>query len=103
VLAPRPAAGYLFSRADTALVPALPLLSTTHAHHQPFSGPWPPPQLEFGADTVVIVRDEAAKARLPPELRPSQEGAASSGALVLTVADAKGLEFDDVLLVRRGR
>jgi hypothetical protein len=60
------------------------------------------PQLEFGADTVVIVRDEAAKARLPPELRPSQEGGAPSGALVLTVADAKGLEFDDVLLARGG-
>ena len=45
--------------------------------------------VEFGAEQVIIVRSEEAKQRLPPALR---------AALVLTVAESKGLEFDDALL-----
>ncbi|KAK3248344.1 hypothetical protein CYMTET_42187 [Cymbomonas tetramitiformis] len=47
-------------------------------------------QIEFGAQQCVIVRDAAAKARLPADLR--------YGALVCTVFEAKGLEFEDVLV-----
>jgi len=39
---------------------------------------------------VVLVRDGAARDRLPPVLKDS--------ALVLTIAEAKGLEFDDVFV-----
>ena len=46
------------------------------------------PDIEFGAAQVVLVRDDAARERLPPMLKNS--------ALVMTVAEAKGLEFDDV-------
>ena len=45
--------------------------------------------LEMGANQVVLVRSEAAKARLPLFLQ--------SG-LVLTVEESKGLEFDDVCI-----
>lgn len=45
--------------------------------------------IEFGAHQVVLVRDDAARRELPPQLRL---------ALVMTVYEAKGLEFDDVLL-----
>ncbi|NXY45550.1 TRNK1 protein, partial [Ceuthmochares aereus] len=45
--------------------------------------------IEFGAHQVVLVANEAAKEKIPEEL---------SLALVLTVYEAKGLEFDDVLL-----
>lgn len=45
--------------------------------------------IEFGAHQVVLVRDDAARRDLPPQLRL---------ALVMTVYEAKGLEFDDVLL-----
>ena len=44
---------------------------------------------EMGANQAVLVRTEAAKARLPPELR---------NGLVLTVEESKGLEFDDVCI-----
>ena len=44
---------------------------------------------EMGANQAVLVRCEAAKARLPFELR---------NGLVLTVEQSKGLEFDDVCL-----
>ena len=47
------------------------------------------PPVEFGCDQVVIVRDQAAKRSLPALL---------SHALCLTVYEAKGLEFDDVVL-----
>ena len=46
-------------------------------------------QIEFGAHQVVLVRDQAAKDRLPAELQ---------SALTLTIFEAKGLEFDDVFL-----
>ena len=46
-------------------------------------------QIEFGAHQVVLVRDQHAKLSLPGELQ---------SALVLTVFEAKGLEFDDVFL-----
>ncbi|NXJ66937.1 TRNK1 protein, partial [Rostratula benghalensis] len=45
--------------------------------------------IEFGAHQVVLVASETAKEKIPEEL---------SLALVLTVYEAKGLEFDDVLL-----
>ena len=44
--------------------------------------------IEFGAHQVVLVRDDEARRSLPPELKL---------ALVLTIYEAKGLEFDDVL------
>lgn len=46
-------------------------------------------QIEFGAHQVVLVRSQAAKESLPSEF---------DGALVLTIFEAKGLEFDDVFL-----
>ncbi|NXX51843.1 TRNK1 protein, partial [Tricholaema leucomelas] len=45
--------------------------------------------IEFGAHQVVLVANETAKERIPEELHL---------ALVLTIYEAKGLEFDDVLL-----
>ncbi|KFQ26340.1 TPR and ankyrin repeat-containing protein 1, partial [Mesitornis unicolor] len=45
--------------------------------------------IEFGAHQVILVANETAKEKIPEEL---------SLALVLTVYEAKGLEFDDVLL-----
>ncbi|XP_063308114.1 TPR and ankyrin repeat-containing protein 1 [Pelobates fuscus] len=45
--------------------------------------------IEFGAHQVILVKNELAKERIPEEL---------SLALVLTIYEAKGLEFDDVLL-----
>ncbi|NXH15878.1 TRNK1 protein, partial [Bucco capensis] len=45
--------------------------------------------IEFGAHQVVLVANETAKEKIPEELNL---------ALVLTIYEAKGLEFDDVLL-----
>uniref|UniRef100_H3AAJ0 Tetratricopeptide repeat and ankyrin repeat containing 1 n=1 Tax=Latimeria chalumnae TaxID=7897 RepID=H3AAJ0_LATCH len=45
--------------------------------------------IEFGAHQVILVTNEMAKENIPEEL---------SLALVLTIYEAKGLEFDDVLL-----
>nr|XP_033786416.1 TPR and ankyrin repeat-containing protein 1 isoform X2 [Geotrypetes seraphini]XP_033786417.1 TPR and ankyrin repeat-containing protein 1 isoform X2 [Geotrypetes seraphini] len=45
--------------------------------------------IEFGAHQVILVANEMAKDKIPEEL---------SLALVLTIYEAKGLEFDDVLL-----
>ncbi|XP_057562024.1 TPR and ankyrin repeat-containing protein 1 [Hippopotamus amphibius kiboko] len=45
--------------------------------------------IEFGAHQVILVAHEMAKEKIPEEL---------GLALVLTVYEAKGLEFDDVLL-----
>ncbi|KAJ7322629.1 hypothetical protein JRQ81_018916 [Phrynocephalus forsythii] len=45
--------------------------------------------IEFGAHQVILVANETAKEKIPEEL---------SLALVLTIYEAKGLEFDDVLL-----
>ena len=46
-------------------------------------------QIEFGAHQAVLVRSQAAKDTLPEEF---------DGALVLTIFEAKGLEFDDVFI-----
>lgn len=46
-------------------------------------------QIEFGAHQAVLVRSQAAKETLPEEF---------DGALVLTIFEAKGLEFDDVFI-----
>ncbi|XP_013405370.1 TPR and ankyrin repeat-containing protein 1 [Lingula anatina] len=46
-------------------------------------------EIEFGAHQVILVANEEAKSNLPEEL---------SLALVLTIYESKGLEFDDVLL-----
>jgi DNA helicase IV len=48
-----------------------------------------PAPLEFGCNQVIIVRDQESKDRLPRLL---------SHALCLTIYEAKGLEFDDVIL-----
>ncbi|KAL3888638.1 hypothetical protein ACJMK2_001003 [Sinanodonta woodiana] len=45
--------------------------------------------IEFGAHQVILVVDEAARKLVPEELRFG---------LILTIYEAKGLEFDDVLL-----
>ena len=45
--------------------------------------------IEFGAHQVILVQSKAAKDALPEILK---------GAIVLTIFEAKGLEFDDVLL-----
>ena len=45
--------------------------------------------IEFGAHQVIIVQSKEAKESLPSILK---------GAIVLTIFEAKGLEFDDVLL-----
>ena len=45
--------------------------------------------IEFGAHQVIIVQSKDARDRLPDILK---------GAIVMTVFEAKGLEFDDVLL-----
>ncbi|XP_042328665.1 TPR and ankyrin repeat-containing protein 1 isoform X2 [Sceloporus undulatus] len=45
--------------------------------------------IEFGAHQVILVANETAKEKIPEEL---------DLALVLTIYEAKGLEFDDVLL-----
>ncbi|XP_077160160.1 TPR and ankyrin repeat-containing protein 1 isoform X2 [Paroedura picta] len=45
--------------------------------------------IEFGAHQVILVANDMAKERIPEELNL---------ALVLTIYEAKGLEFDDVLL-----
>ncbi|PKY42184.1 tetratricopeptide repeat and ankyrin repeat containing 1, partial [Rhizophagus irregularis] len=46
--------------------------------------------IEFGAYQVIIVRDDDAKSRLKKLI--------GRGAMVMTVYDAKGMEFNDVLL-----
>lgn len=46
--------------------------------------------IEFGAQQVILVRSDESRRNLPPELL--------NCAIVLTVFEAKGLEFDDVLL-----
>ena len=45
--------------------------------------------IEFGAHQVILVQNEESKQALPIEL---------SYELVLSIYEAKGLEFDDVLL-----
>lgn len=46
-------------------------------------------RIEFGAHQVVLVQSKEAKEKLPTILK---------GAIVLTIFESKGLEFDDVLL-----
>lgn len=46
-------------------------------------------RIEFGAHQAVLVANDGARDNLPDEL---QHG------IVLTIYEAKGLEFDDVLL-----
>lgn len=45
---------------------------------------------DFGAEQVIIVRDDQAKINLQAEL--------GSMALILTIFESKGMEFDDVLI-----
>lgn len=45
---------------------------------------------EFGAEQVILVRDEMAKAKLQDQI--------GSIALVLTILQSKGMEFNDVIL-----
>ena len=47
--------------------------------------------IEFGAEQVVLVRDEAARRQL-------LDHSLGQSVIVLTVVESKGLEFDDVLL-----
>ncbi|KAA6421340.1 MAG: hypothetical protein FRX49_08618 [Trebouxia sp. A1-2] len=49
-------------------------------------------QVEFGAHQVVLVRNAQSVDRLPEALR-------NSNVIKMTVAEAKGLEFDDVFLL----
>ena len=48
--------------------------------------------MEFGAHQVVLTRSMESKERLPAGLR-------DTNALILTVPQSKGLEFDDVFIV----
>ncbi|KAI9731582.1 MAG: hypothetical protein M1834_004702 [Cirrosporium novae-zelandiae] len=45
---------------------------------------------DFGAEQVILVRDDDAKAKLQTEI--------GDAALVLTILQSKGMEFDDVIL-----
>ena len=45
---------------------------------------------EFGAEQVILVHDDAAKAKLQAEI--------GDIALILTILQSKGMEFDDVIL-----
>lgn len=45
--------------------------------------------IEFGCNQVILVRDQASKAKVPTLF---------SNALILTIYESKGLEFDDVFL-----
>ena len=45
---------------------------------------------EFGAEQVILVHDDIAKARLQAEI--------GGVALILTILQSKGMEFDDVIL-----
>lgn len=45
---------------------------------------------DFGAEQVILVRDNEAKADLKTEMGDS--------ALILTILESKGMEFDDVVL-----
>lgn len=45
--------------------------------------------IEFGAHQAILVVNEAARDNIPEELNL---------ALILTIYEAKGLEFDDILL-----
>jgi ATP-dependent exoDNAse (exonuclease V) beta subunit len=47
-------------------------------------------RIDFGSEQVILVRNDEARRNLPPSLAES--------AIVLTVFEAKGLEFNDVLL-----
>jgi superfamily I DNA/RNA helicase len=49
-------------------------------------------ELQYGDQQVILVRDDSAKERLLAD-RPSFRGK------ILTVREAKGLEFNDVLLL----
>lgn len=53
--------------------------------------PAPMQQVEFGAHQVILGRNLESLKDLPPHLR-------ESNVLQMTVAQAKGLEFDDVFL-----
>ena len=55
-----------------------------------YSADQPKPTLDFGAEQVIIVRDQSTKARIQTELKGK--------ALVLTVLQSKGMEFEDVFL-----
>ena len=46
--------------------------------------------IDFGAEQVILVRDESAKAKLQTRI--------GDAALVLTILQSKGMEFDDVIL-----
>ena len=58
--------------------------SDSDSDHQPKQN------LDFGAEQAIIVRDQNTKARLQSEL--------GERALVLTILQSKGMEFEDVLL-----
>ena len=68
-----------------------PLLINDHGHIDDVFGhdQLPISEIAFGAQQAVIVRSEAARGTLPKYLQ---------NAIILTVFEAKGLEFNDVLL-----
>ncbi|GLI67621.1 hypothetical protein VaNZ11_011868, partial [Volvox africanus] len=49
-------------------------------------------RIEFGAHQVILVRTMASVAQLPQDIQ-------DSNAIIMTVPQAKGLEFDDVFIV----
>jgi hypothetical protein len=48
-------------------------------------------ELDFGAEQVILVRDDIVKKRVQSEIGET--------ALVLTILESKGMEFDDVFLI----
>ncbi len=72
-------------------LPPLPPLPAVPAVPVPVPVPPTAPtlQVEFGAHQVILVRSMAAVDQLPEEIR-------DSNAIIMTVPQAKGLEFDDV-------
>jgi ATP-dependent exoDNAse (exonuclease V) beta subunit len=53
--------------------------------------------VEFGADQVIIVRDEIVRDG-DDDVKARVEKLIGKGAMVLTVSEAKGMEFNDVFL-----
>ena len=78
----------LLEHNDTELL-FLVLLGEADYKKQKEGGLLTRPQVEFGCNQVILVRDQKSKEKIPKILQH---------ALCLTIYEAKGLEFDDVIL-----
>jgi superfamily I DNA/RNA helicase len=75
---------------DHSDIEVLFMLLSDQSRAQPSKDIAARPRLEFGCDQVIIVRDQAEKEKVPRLLQH---------ALCLTIYEAKGLEFEDVILL----